>query len=133
MKTKSIILTSTIIFLLLSFAVPVLAQVAQPLSVKDQNNAFIGATGLGTAPVAVIISDIVKVFLSFLGVLFIVLIIYAGFMWMTAAGSEDKISQAKTTIVAAVIGLAIVLAAYAITYFVLDQIIEATKGGQGLD
>ena len=114
----------------LSITLPALAQ---EVGSKSQNEAFIKAAGLGTAPVAVVISDIIKVFLSFLGVIFIVLIIYAGFMWMTAAGAEDKITKAKTTLVAAIIGLAIILAAYAITYFAIDQIIEATKGGQGLD
>lgn len=114
--------------LALSITLPALAQPSQ-----TQSNAFIKAAGLGTAPVAVVISDIIKVFLSFLGVIFIVLIIYAGFMWMTAAGAEDKITKAKTTLAAAIIGLAIILAAYAITYFAIDQIIEATKGGQGLD
>lgn len=127
-KTRIIVLTS-IIVLSLGVVLPALAQIGA----EGQNKAFIEAAGLGTAPVAVVISDIIKVFLSFLGVIFIVLIVYAGFMWMTAAGAEDKITKAKTTLAAAIIGLAIILAAYAITYYAIDQIIEATKGGQGLD
>ena len=72
------------------------------------------------------VAQIIQVVLSILGVVLIVLIIYAGFLWMTAAGNEDKISKAKKTIVAAVIGLAIVLSAYLITAFVISQLIEAT-------
>lgn len=128
MKKNTTIL-ALIVVLSLGIVFPVFAQVGA----DTQNTAFIKAAGLGTAPVAVVISDIIKVFLSFLGVLFIVLIIYAGFTWMTAAGAEDKITKAKTTLVAAIIGLTIILAAYAITYYAIDQIIEATKGGHGLD
>lgn len=74
------------------------------------------------------IAEIIKVVLGFLGVIFIVLILYAGFMWMTSAGNEEKINTAKKTMVAAIIGTAIVLAAYAITYFVIDQLLVATGG-----
>lgn len=74
------------------------------------------------------ISKIIKIVLGFLGVIFIILIIYAGFNWMTSAGNEEKIEKAKKTMVAAVIGVAIVLMAYAITYFVIDSLLEATTG-----
>ena len=74
------------------------------------------------------IAEVIKVVLGFLGVIFIVLILYAGFMWMTSAGNEEKISSAKKTMVAAIIGTAIVLAAYAITFFVIDQLLQATGG-----
>jgi len=79
------------------------------------------------------IAELIKVALQFLGIIFLVLILYAGFLWLTSAGSEDKISKAKKIMTAAVIGLAIVLAAYTITYFVIDKLLEATKGGVGLD
>jgi len=72
------------------------------------------------------VSEIIKVALGFLGIVFLLLTIYAGFTWMLAAGNEDKISTAKKTLVAAVIGLAIVLASYAITRFVIDGLLEAT-------
>ena len=106
----------------LSITLPALAQIG----VEGQNNAFIEAAGLGTAPVAVVVSDIIKVFLSFLGVLFIVLIIYAGFMWMTAAGNEEKVSQAKKVISAGIIGLVIIFVSFAIAEFVINQLIIAT-------
>jgi len=116
-----------------AIAIPVLAQDFDFAEQEEQNTAFLEEAGLGTTPISIIISDIIKLFLSFLGVIFIILIIYAGFIWMTAAGNDEKISTAKSTMTAAIIGLAVVLAAYAITYFVIDQILESTKGGQGLD
>lgn len=68
------------------------------------------------------IGKIVGAGLSLLGVVFLLLIIYGGLIWMIARGNEQKVEQAKTTIEAAVIGLVIVLAAYAITYFIGQQL-----------
>lgn len=78
------------------------------------------------------VARIIRAVLGFLGIIFLVLMIYAGFTWMTAAGNEEKVSTAKKIMVAAVIGAAIVLSAYAITYFVIDQLLVATKG-EGLN
>jgi len=47
------------------------------------------------------------------------MILYAGFQWMTAGGNEDKVSSAKKIISAAVVGLIIILLAWAIVNFVL--------------
>ncbi len=76
------------------------------------------------------IANIVKIALGFLGIIFVILIIYAGFMWMTAAGSEERISKAKKIMIAAIIGVAIVLSAYLITYFVIDQLLRATGAAE---
>ncbi len=65
------------------------------------------------------ITIIINIILSLLGVVFLGLMIYGGIVWMTAQGNEDKVKKAKELITEAVIGLIIVLAAYAITYFVL--------------
>jgi len=56
--------------------------------------------------------------LQVVGIIFLVLMVYAGFLWMTAGGNEENVDKAKKLIMAAVIGIAIVLAAYSITYFV---------------
>lgn len=63
-------------------------------------------------------STIIEAFLGFLGIIFLVLIIYAGFVWMTAAGDSDKVQKAKDTIFRSVIGLVIIVLSYSITYFV---------------
>jgi uncharacterized membrane protein YidH (DUF202 family) len=68
------------------------------------------------------ISSIISTFLSFLGVIFMLLMIYGGFNWMTAEGDEGKVEKAKDTIRAAVIGLVIVIAAYAISIFAISRI-----------
>jgi hypothetical protein len=64
------------------------------------------------------IGTIIGVLLSFVGTVFFVLIIYGGFLWMTAAGNETNVTKAKELITSAIIGLIIVLGAYAITSYI---------------
>jgi len=64
------------------------------------------------------IGKIVGAGLAFIGVLFLILMIYGGFTWMLARGNEQEITKAEDLIYSAVIGLVIVLAAYAITAYV---------------
>ncbi len=75
------------------------------------------------------ISLIISVALGFVGVAFLGLTLYGGLIWMLARGNEQEIEKAKRLIEAAVIGLAIVFAAYAITYFVTEKILSSTSGG----
>lgn len=63
---------------------------------------------------------IVMMVLSLLGVIFMVLIIFGGVLWMTAGGNEQRVDKAKTTITRAVIGLAVVLLAYAMSIFIVS-------------
>ncbi len=97
---------------------------------KDAGLSQIGRTAYGselpqqTAPE--IIAEIIKYALSFLGLIFLILTLYGGFLWMTAGGNDDKISQSKSIVINGVIGLVIILSAYSITYFVLENIIKAT-------
>jgi len=65
-----------------------------------------------------IIGKVIGVVLSFVGVIFLILTIYAGFTWMLARGNEAEAKKAKDLMFDAVIGLIIILAAYAITAFV---------------
>jgi hypothetical protein len=69
-----------------------------------------------------IVSVVIQAFLGLLGIIFLILMITAGFKWMTAAGNEEKIQESKETIFRAIIGLIIVVGAYAITYFVFNSL-----------
>jgi len=60
--------------------------------------------------------------LSLLGVVFLVLMFYAGYTWFMAQDDKNEIQKAQTTLKNAIFGLIIVLAAYGITYFVLNNI-----------
>lgn len=70
------------------------------------------------------IGQIITAVLSLLGVIFLILTIYGGFLWMTAGGQEEQVTKAKNILTRAVIGLIIVIAAYAITWFVFTYIIK---------
>lgn len=76
-----------------------------------------------------VVADIIDVALGLLGIVAVVIILAGGFKWMTAGGNDDKVGEAKKLIVAGVIGLIIILAAYAIAQFVLGSISAATETG----
>lgn len=86
---------------------------------------------VGTRTIGDTIAGVINIALGFLGVIAIGLIIYGGFLWMTSRGNSERIQRAKLLITSAVIGLAIVLSAYAITQFILSSLDEATGGPGG--
>lgn len=53
------------------------------------------------------------------GMIFVSLIVYAGYIWLTAAGLEEPINKAKSIITNAVVGLVIILSAYVISYAII--------------
>lgn len=58
----------------------------------------------------------ISVVVSFIGIILLCLIIYGGYLWMTAMGNESQIDKAKGIIKNAIIGVIIVFCAYMITY-----------------
>ncbi|MFH0840408.1 MAG: pilin [bacterium] len=79
------------------------------------------------------IADVINVFLGLLGTIFVILIVVAGYRWMTAGGDKEKVSKAGDTIRAAILGLIIVAGAYAITYFVFRSLPEGDGGGTTIE
>lgn len=71
------------------------------------------------------VARIIKVALGFLGSIAVILIVLAGFKWMTAAGNEDKIAESKKLMAAAFVGLIIILTAFALTSFVINSVISS--------
>lgn len=71
-----------------------------------------------------IIGALISAALSLLGVVFLCLIIYGGFVWMVSGGNEVKVKKAKLIISRAVVGLIIIVASYAVTVFVMN-VLEA--------
>ncbi|MFH0829470.1 MAG: hypothetical protein V1907_04870 [Candidatus Kerfeldbacteria bacterium] len=91
-----------------------LAALATPYSIEDIG----GQVGLGTADLKSTVINIISWVLGILALVAVVFIIYGGFTWLTAAGNEEKIEKAKKIIGSAVVGLIVVLLAWAITIFV---------------
>jgi lysylphosphatidylglycerol synthetase-like protein (DUF2156 family) len=89
------------------------------------------SSGVGDSgtQIASIIGTIISVALSLLGIVFLTLLVYAGYVYMMAGGDETKVERAKHTIVRSIIGLTIVLCAYAIAKFVVPALLCATGAG----
>ena len=83
--------------------------------------------GLGTKDIRETIAGIIKSFMGLLGIIAVVIILLGGFKWMTAAGNEEKVAEAKKLIISGIIGLCIILSAYAISTFVVNAIVNGTK------
>ncbi|MEI7620710.1 MAG: hypothetical protein WCJ57_04050 [Candidatus Falkowbacteria bacterium] len=81
---------------------------------------------LGTEDPRKIVARIINTAMMFLGIIAVVIILLGGFKWMTAAGNEDKVGEAKQLMGSGVIGLVIILASWGIASFVLNQLINAT-------
>ena len=112
----------------LAMALPVSAQVDKILD-SDQlqavaQDSYNESTGAPKTGIQNIVVTIINSILGLLGVIFLVLVIYAGFLWMTAGGNEDQVGKAKRLLINAIIGVIIIVAAYAISYFVLNALIN---------
>ncbi len=74
-----------------------------------------------------VVVNIINLALTFLGLIAVILILWGGFKWMTAGGNDESVEAAKKIIIAAVIGLAIILSAYAIANFFINSIQTAVE------
>ncbi len=128
-KKMFFITAAFLLAFLFSNATAVNAQsVAQDAEI-DQDFGLTKTMGIGNVGSAlqqdspnIYVGQVIGIVLSFLGIIFLILIIYAGFKWMLAQGNESEIEKAKQIIIAAVSGLIIVLSAYAITAFIGNQL-----------
>jgi len=69
-----------------------------------------------------IVVGVLNVVLGFLGLFFVILLTYSGFLWMTAAGDEKKVRTAQQYLSYGIIGILIIIAAWAIANFVITAI-----------
>ena len=104
----------------------VLAQKETPLQRLEDIRQPSGYAEANETSLAAVAGTAVRAFLSLLGVIFIILILLAGYHWMTAAGDEEKVTKAKNTIRRAIIGLLIVVGSYAIWNFIFKYVLYPT-------
>ena len=114
-------------------AVLALVLVASPAKASYITTSTLGldygaSIGLGTQDVRTTIASIIRTAMGLLGIVAVVIILIGGFKWMTAGGNEDQVGEAKKWIFSGVIGLAIILSAYALASFVVTQLVTATSG-----
>lgn len=110
-------------FLLLAFlAMPALA-LAQP----DLGIEAVGShIDLGEQDPRTTVALLINAAMLFLGVIAVGIVLLGGFKWMTAGGNEDKVGEARKLMGAGVVGLVIVLSAWGIATFILNQLLDAT-------
>ena len=92
------------------------------LSVTGGNNCSGGNNTQGTEKVNGIITTVVNIFSAIVGVVSVLMIIYGGFKYISSGGDSGKVTEAKNTIIYAVIGLVIVALAQFIVQFVLNKV-----------
>lgn len=124
-----------IFFFIFSFAAlvtPIFVHAGEPHETKwglgsvgaelGDNLPFANSTDPADKNISVLVGNVIKTLLSVLGLIFVLLIIYGGLRWMLARGDSGAIEEARNTMVHALIGLIIILSAYTITNFVIDQV-----------
>lgn len=112
----------TFILLALAFLFP-----ATTLAIGNLNTAknnlpqAAGAAGYTNTDIGSLSGQIINVALSLVGIIFLALMVYAGYLWMTAKGDESQVEKAQKIITSAMIGLVLTLSAYAITTLVTTK------------
>ncbi|MBP7133579.1 IPT/TIG domain-containing protein, partial [Patescibacteria group bacterium] len=87
-------------------------------------------TGLTATDPRIIAARIINIVLGFLAIILTAVILYAGFLWMTAGGDSKQVDHAKDMIRNGIIGVIIILSSWAIVTFVISRLLDAT-GGEG--
>lgn len=96
---------------------------------ENQLSATAGPDGAGYGAATdprYVIANIIAIATGFMGIIFTAVAFYAGFLWITSGGSEEKIGKAKKIIFYSSIGVLLCLGAFSITYFVSKSFINAT-------
>ena len=83
-------------------------------------------TGLTQTDIRITIANIIRTAMGLLGIIAVLIVLYGGFKWMTAAGNEDQVGEAKKILIAGVIGLIVIVSAYAVATFVINSLVAAT-------
>jgi len=73
-----------------------------------------------------IVGSTISILLGLLGIVFVVLVVYAGFLYLTSNGEETNVKKAKKLLTQAVIGLIIIVSAYAISSYVIDALVSVS-------
>ncbi len=83
--------------------------------------------GVGSADLKQTVVNIITFVLGLLGLIAVIMILYGGFIWLTAGGNEDKVDSAKKIISAAAVGLVVILISWAIVQFVINTTTNVTS------
>ncbi len=124
---KHLMVGATLLALPLGFARLSIVNAASLDDATTNLGSVADETGLESSDLEETIGKLIGILLSFLGIIFLLLVIYAGFLWMTAQGDPKQVDKAKSLLTQSVVGLVILLAAYAISTFVIESLQEAVS------
>lgn len=127
-RIQTLMVSGMIVLGALSFVMtPALAQISPENTglVESARQAGYGETAVGLPD---LIGRIINILIGLIGLILFLFILYGGIMWMTARGDSTKVEKAQGIILNAVIGVIVVLAAYAVTSFVINQFTKPETG-----
>lgn len=84
------------------------------------------ATGLTAEDPRILTVRIINFALTFLGIIGVCIVLYAGFTWMTAGGNDEQVGNAKKMLISAIIGLVIIMVSYSITSYIIWALCDTT-------
>ena len=126
---RNLALTTTSFFLWSSVAA---AQLIDSAEISGFSEGVRNEAGFSELSLGSVIATILNGALSLLAVVFIILMILAGFRWMNSGGNDETIKKAQSTIKNSIIGLILVLASWAITYYLFKLLPFSAPSSGGL-
>jgi len=119
--TKAIIISALLLTIILSPGF-VFSQEKDKYGLQDTaERTRLSDIAVSNSTPELLIADIIRIVLGFVGTIFFLLMLYGGIMWMTAMGSNEKVEKAKQILEMAIVGLVIVVASYAISIFIFSR------------
>jgi hypothetical protein len=130
---KNVSAVKTLIFFVFILGLLIIPTVTfAQLTTSDVGLEYAADIGLTTVDIRTLVARVINAFLGLLGLLVVCIFIYAGYLYMTAGGDASKVDRAKQLMINAVIGLVIVLSAYAIAAFIFRAITGASLFSEGV-
>jgi len=137
--TKKHVFSLVFLFIFGVIQLAVFSLEVKPVRADDSLfNSQIGMDSIGKTygdkktDVRVVVARLILIVLSFLATIFLALIIYAGFRYMTAAGNQEQVSKAVSQIRDAAIGLLIIIASWALTFYIFQWVSKAVSNSNNL-
>lgn len=129
-KVTSILLTSTLsLMLLLStgsfFTASATATPTSNMFGEEDLTAIGTTTGLENTSVQGIVGNIIKSIIGLFGIVATAFIVYGGILWMTSGGEEEKVKKAKKLMISGIVGMVIIVSAYAVTSYLMNNLLGA--------
>ena len=84
--------------------------------------------GAGDQDLLKIVAGFINIFIGLLGIIFVVLVIYAGWLRVASQGDAGKVEKSNKLLIQSTIGIVIIVAAYAISNFVISAVVQSTSG-----